>query len=207
MGIYSIKPAFREFLRPLLKILRPVHPDVLTWSAFFVSIVVGIFFYFIRSFPVLLLIIPVLLFLRLALNALDGMLAIETNKARPQGEVLNELLDRYSDIAVIFGILFSNLLYHKLLGILAIISILLASYTGILGKAVGTKRQYGGIMGKADRMIWIMVFCVLQYIVFIWRNDVFIFDYLMLWFILSGQITVLTRVLTILKELRIKQGA
>ncbi|MFH0838775.1 MAG: CDP-alcohol phosphatidyltransferase family protein [Candidatus Omnitrophota bacterium] len=157
MGIYSIKPAFRKFLRPCLTVLKPVHPDVLTWSAFFISVIAGISFYFSKSFPVLFLIIPILLFVRLALNALDGMLAIETNKARPQGEVLNELLDRYSDIAVLLGVLFSNLLYNKLLGIFAIISILLASYTGILGKAVGTKRQYGGIMGKADRMIWFII--------------------------------------------------
>jgi len=159
MGIYGIKPWFREQLKPLVKLLWNVHPDVLTWAALALSILAGALLFESHENPMLALAVVPLIFLRLALNALDGMLAQETGKARPAGEVLNELSDRMADVAIFLGLTLSPQ-EDKLLGLLGIICILMVSYVGILGKAVGTERVYIGVLGKADRMMLLMVACV-----------------------------------------------
>ncbi|MFQ5796486.1 MAG: CDP-alcohol phosphatidyltransferase family protein [Candidatus Bipolaricaulia bacterium] len=210
MGIYQLKPAFRKRLRPLLKRLRGVHPDWLTGAALAVSLIAGALIYASRypGFLFLLLLVPPLLFVRLALNALDGMLATETGTARPQGEILNELFDRLADVAILLGAVFSD---HSIrwLGLLAIVAVLLVSYAGILGKAAGASRQYGGPLGKADRMVYLMVACAAQFalsasgretvLIFDARSSVF--DLVWIWFLLGAVWTVLQRSFDAWKEL------
>lgn len=161
MGIYGIKPWFRRKLSPLVKLLWDVHPDVLTWSALGVSILAGVLLFQSYERPLLALAVIPLLILRLVLNALDGLLASETGKARAAGEVLNELSDRLADLAIFLGLALSPN-ENKLLGMLSVICILMVSYTGILGKAVGAERVYTGVLGKADRMVILMLACLIH---------------------------------------------
>lgn len=160
MGIYDIKPWFRQQLQPLIKLLWNVHPDVLTWSAVVLSCIAGVLLYLSYYTPWLAFIVIPLLFLRLALNALDGLLAQQTGKARAAGEVLNEMTDRIADVAIFAGLTLCPLT-DKFIGFVSIIAILMVSYTGILGKAVGAERVYTGILGKADRMIYLMIVCLI----------------------------------------------
>lgn len=159
MGIYGIKPWFQKQLQPLVKALWNVHPDVLTWSALGVSLGAAAVLYSANETPKLALAAVPLLLLRLALNALDGMVAKQTGKARAAGEVINELSDRLSDVAIFLSFAFwPEIKLHLVL--LAIIAMLIVSYVGVLGKAVGANREYGGILGKADRMILLAVACL-----------------------------------------------
>lgn len=158
LGIYGIKPWFQKQLQPIVKALWNVHPDVLTWSALGVSLMAAAVLYSSYEQPLLTLLAIPLLFIRLALNALDGMLAKQTGKARAAGEVINELSDRLSDVAIFLSFAFwPDIKVHLVL--LAIIAMLIVSYVGVLGKAVGAEREYGGMLGKADRMILLMVAC------------------------------------------------
>jgi archaetidylinositol phosphate synthase len=91
---------------------------------------------------------------RLAANALDGLVARRTGLARPWGEVFNEYCDRLSDTLVFVGLAFNSHVNASLAwGVLVLT--LLSSYLGIAGKAAGGKRQFGGFLAKADRMIMI----------------------------------------------------
>jgi CDP-diacylglycerol---glycerol-3-phosphate 3-phosphatidyltransferase len=159
LGIYGIKPWFQKQLQPLVKALWNVHPDVLTWSALGVSLGAGLLLYYAYERPVLAVVAVPLLMIRLALNALDGMLAKQTGKARAAGEVINELSDRLSDVAIFLPLAFWPDM-KVLLILLAIIAMLIVSYVGVLGKAVGAERVYIGVLGKADRMILLMVTCL-----------------------------------------------
>lgn len=155
-GIYAIKPGFQQALKPLESILirAKVHPDLITFSAFFVSAFGGVSLW-ISSQPGLLWLLcttPFVALVRTMLNALDGMVAKQTGLARPWGEVLNEVFDRLSDIAIFAGLAFSRLCNGPLLTA-SLIAVLLSSYLGVLSKAAGGQRQFGGLMGKADRMI------------------------------------------------------
>jgi CDP-diacylglycerol--glycerol-3-phosphate 3-phosphatidyltransferase len=91
---------------------------------------------------------------RLALNALDGMVATRSGRARPWGKVLNEFADRLADLALLGPLLLVPGV-NRWLAVAALCSTLLVSYLGILAEAVGAGRQYGGPMGKADRMAWL----------------------------------------------------
>lgn len=156
MGIYGVKPAFQRSLQGPVDwlVARGVHPDVLTWAALLLSVSGGLALATWPSQPLLLLWVPVVALMRTALNALDGLVATRSGLARPWGEVLNEFCDRCADTAIFGGLALAPTTNH-LLGAAALVVILLNSYLSILSKAAGGPRQYGGVMGKADRMIWL----------------------------------------------------
>lgn len=162
MGIYGIKPAFQRRLAGVRDILvgRGVGADAVTWGAFVVSLLGGGVLLLSRRHAILLLAIPVLAVLRLAMNALDGMVASATKSARPVGELLNEVLDRLSDSAWYLGLV----AYAGWTRVLAAIALMmLSSYIGVVSKAAGGKRIYTGIFGKADRMIYLSLAAVICY--------------------------------------------
>ncbi len=154
MAVYSVKPAFQRSLRLAEDALvaRGVHPDVITFSALSISVARGAAFVLAGRYPWLLLAAPAVALLRTALNALDGLVAKRTGKARPWGEVLNEFSDRLADVALLGGLALSGLA-SGYLAVAAIVAVLLGSYLGTLSKAAGAPHQYGGVLGKADRMI------------------------------------------------------
>jgi CDP-diacylglycerol--glycerol-3-phosphate 3-phosphatidyltransferase len=153
-GIYQVKPAFQRSLGGIESwlVARRVHPDWLTYAALVLSIVGGIVLYVAPDHIWLLLLIPIVVLVRTALNALDGLVARRTGLARPWGEVINEFSDRLSDVAILGGLALASPTL-PLLGAAAIVATLLTSYLAILSKAAGGRRQYAGPMGKADRML------------------------------------------------------
>jgi len=206
MGIYSIKPWFRQQLQPLIKLLWNVHPDVLTWSALGLSIGAGALLFSSYERPGLAVAAVPLLMARLALNALDGLLAQQTGKARAAGEVLNEVSDRLADVAIFLGLTLSPHV-DKVLGLLAIIAVLMVSFVGVLGKAVGVERVYAGVLGKADRMIYLMVACLVYGLAPEWTfRGYSVFGILLLLFIPLASITLLQRLDRILCLLHDKES-
>jgi phosphatidylglycerophosphate synthase len=203
MGIYSIKPWFRQQLQPLVKLFWNVHPDVLTWAALIVSIFAGVLLNISFDRPWLAIAAIPLLVARLILNALDGMVAHQTGKARAAGEVLNETSDRLSDLAIFIGLALTPSV-DRVLGLLAVVAILMVSYIGVLGKAVGAERVYGGILGKADRMVFLMIACLIYGLL---PNTTVmgysVFGALLVLFLPLASITILQRldrILTVLSE-------
>ncbi len=153
MGLYDIKPRFRKVLNPLAERLAWLHPDAITLAGLGASALAWLCFFGALQQRWLLLLVPCLLFIRIACNALDGLVAQRTGRARAFGEVLNEGADRFSDVVLLFGLGFTPLATLSLAA-LTTVAVLLSSYAGILGKAVGVGREYGGVLGKADRMFW-----------------------------------------------------
>ena len=187
MGIYAIKPKFQKTLRPIENLLVRfrVHPTWINIIGLIMSL--GTAAALVAS-PVysdwLLLLVPVLTTIRTACNALDGLVSRRLGVAGRFGEVLNETIDRVSDSAIFIAVYFLQASNDNL-ALFTLVAILINSYLSIVSKAAGGSRQYGGIMGKADRMIYISIFAVLILITGnqgLW--DVF------LWFTLVG--TVLT---------------
>jgi CDP-diacylglycerol--glycerol-3-phosphate 3-phosphatidyltransferase len=164
MGIYQIKPRFQRSLQGVEAYLvrRRVHPDYLTIAALVLSALGGVALYGSRwAGWLLLLIVPVALG-RTALNALDGLVARDTGLARPWGEVLNEFCDRLADVALFAGVALAPGSQPSL-GAVVVVVMLLSSYLAILSKAAGGRRQYAGVMGKADRMIYLSLAAVVAF--------------------------------------------
>jgi archaetidylinositol phosphate synthase len=95
------------------------------------------------------------------LDALDGMVAKMTGKASIRGDFLDHVLDRYADIFIVGGIMLSPT-YNGVLAFLALIGVLMTSYLGTQAMAVGAGRDYGGMIGRADRLVILMLFCLIQ---------------------------------------------
>jgi CDP-diacylglycerol--glycerol-3-phosphate 3-phosphatidyltransferase len=151
MSIYGLKPRFQALLRPLVKRLfeAGVSANQVTLFACVVSVAVGATLC-VRPEPRLFLLVPAWFFLRMAFNAVDGMLAREFGQASKLGAYLNELTDVVSDAALYLPFAFlpgSSLALVALVAGLAIVS----EMAGVLGVTVGATRRYDGPMGKSDR--------------------------------------------------------
>jgi len=152
VSIYNLKPAFQKLLRPLAGALATagVTANQVTVAAALLSALVGglVAANPDRLWPLLL--IPVILFVRMALNAIDGMLAREFDMQSALGGFLNELGDVLSDI-------FLYLPFALLPGVsaqLVVAVVLLAvisEMAGVVAVQVGAGRRYDGPMGKSDR--------------------------------------------------------
>lgn len=154
-SVYDLKPRFQALLRPLVNALaaRGVTANQVTLAAVVLSLIGGglIAWKPFETWPLLLL--PLVLLLRMALNAIDGMLAREHGQQSKLGAILNELGDVVSD-----GVLYLPLAWVPMVsaplavavGMLAIIS----EMTGVIAIQIGARRQYQGPMGKSDRALW-----------------------------------------------------
>jgi archaetidylinositol phosphate synthase len=200
MDLYLLKFPFRKFLGPLLSKLKWLHPDVVSYLAVPVAAATGWCFYAAAGQPWLLMLAIVLIFLRMTLNTLDGILAIQRGNLSLRGEIVNALPDRYSDIFLLVGISVSPLC-RSWLGILALCSVLLVSYSGMLGKALTVSWQHSGPMGKVERLILMMILSLVQYLALnfgwsftFWGITSTPLEWLMCLYVILGQITVIRRV-------------
>ena len=102
MSIYELKPKFQNLLRPLVRRLygAGVTANEVTLAACVISVLLGGVLVKFADIPVLFFLLPIWMFLRMALNAIDGMLAREFNQKSPLGGYLNEATDVISDAAL-----------------------------------------------------------------------------------------------------------
>lgn len=151
ISIYQIKPQFQALLRPLVGALfrMGITANQVTLFACVVSIIIGISLYL---YPVkaAFLIVPVWMFLRMALNAIDGMLAREHGQASKLGAFLNELTDVIADAALFLPLAVVAPFSPLWIGVVILFSAL-SEMAGVLGQTVGATRRYDGPMGKSDR--------------------------------------------------------
>src|SRR6185369_9499991 len=122
-----------------------IHPDVISYASIVASGAAGVCFWRAGKYPWLLVVAPLLCYMRLWLNMLDGMVALAAGKASRRGEILNDLPDRVSDVLIFAGVAHSGLCAPAS-GYWAAIFALLTAYVGTLGQAVGAKREFGGVM-------------------------------------------------------------
>ena len=150
-SIYDLKTRFQGLLRPISNALwrAGVTANDVTLSAIAISFLTGGALLYFRSFRVLLL-LPLVLFVRMALNAIDGMLAREHNQKTPLGAILNELGDVLSDAALYLP-LATILPFDPILVVLVVLLAIISEMTGVLGVQIGASRRYDGPMGKSDR--------------------------------------------------------
>ncbi len=160
MSAYS--PAFRRPIADLFRatahwavsfcVKEGISADAVSYFSMVAAAGAAVCFWWSRSYPVLLILAPLLCYLRLWLNMLDGMVALGSGKASARGEVLNELPDRVSDVIIFAGVAHSGLC-APLFAYWAAILALFTAYVGTLGQAVGARREFGGVMSKPWRMV------------------------------------------------------
>jgi CDP-diacylglycerol--glycerol-3-phosphate 3-phosphatidyltransferase len=162
ISVYQLKPRFQALLQPVLRRLRHwgFTPNSLTIIAFLLSLAMGCYcFYGARQ--IALFLVPACLLLRMALNALDGMMARQFNLQSKLGAVLNEMGDLLSDAVLYYSVLYVLFDMNPIwVGWFIFLSIL-NEFAGLLGQALGGERRYDGPMGKSDRALVIGLLCLL----------------------------------------------
>jgi len=194
----NVDPIISGIARHFIKI----NPDVLTWLSVGFAFLAGLFFYFSNPgtelFNFYLIFAALFVFLNGLFDALDGKVAKLTNKTSIRGDFLDHALDRYADVLIVGGLALSPwCINNPQIGLLAIIGMLLTSYMGTQSQAVGCKRDYSGLLGRADRLVLLMIFPIIQHFLLI-KNLHFIYSlYLMEWilvyFAIIGNITAIQR--------------
>ena len=152
MTIYDLKPAFQNLLRPISNALANAGATAnqVTLAAMLLSIIVGVLFALYPTDRWAALLIPVWLFLRMALNAIDGMLAREHDMESRLGGILNELGDVVSDTTLYLPFALVPGLPPALVVAIVIVAIL-TEMAGVVAVQIGANRRYDGPMGKSDR--------------------------------------------------------
>lgn len=152
LSVYDLKPRFQRLLRPMMAGLAAagVRPNHVTIIAALGSLIAGIIV--VRTGW--LWIFPVWLLLRMALNAIDGMMAREFNLASDLGAILNEVGDVLSDFALYLPIAFLQPELRWPAFAFAVGG-MMTEFCGVLGRALGASRRYDGPMGKSDRALLI----------------------------------------------------
>lgn len=151
-SIYDLKPAFQNLLRPAVRAMAGagVTANQVTLAAMALSFVTGAVIAWQPAQTGLLLLLPLVMFLRMALNAVDGMLAREHNQKSRLGAVLNELCDVLSDAALYLPLaLVAG--FNPFLIVVIVLLATVSEMTGVLMQTLGASRRYDGPMGKSDR--------------------------------------------------------
>lgn len=152
MSIYLLKPRFQALLRPAVAVLHRagVTANQVTLAACALSLVLGLGLYAAGAPRDALVLIPAWMALRMAFNAVDGMLAREHGQASRLGALLNELTDVLSDAALFLPLALVAPFSPFWVGVFIVMAAL-SEMAGALGPSIGASRRYDGPMGKSDR--------------------------------------------------------
>ena len=149
--LYDLKPRFQALLAPSVGWLasRGVTANQVTVTAAVLSIALGACLFFVRA---AFLVLSLALLVRMALNAVDGMLARQYGQKSALGGLLNEVGDVISDAALYLP--FAHLPgMNPALVVAAVFLGALTEFVGVCAVAIGSARRYDGPMGKSDRAL------------------------------------------------------
>jgi len=208
----KVQPYVARLARPFLG----WDPGSLSLLALLLAFSAGVLALVVRwTTPYLFLAVAVLIFLAGLFDVLDGEVARRTGRSSVRGDFVDHVFDRYADVAILVGIAFSSFA-NPYLALLALVSLLLASYMGTQAQAVGQGRLYGGLLTRADRLV---VLAVATFLEFDWSlpwpwaaqlpwsrfhvgGVVFtVIDVALVYFVIAGQWTAVARALRVYRAL------
>ncbi len=170
-----------------------MNPNTITAISLLIALLAGLSYYF----DFLLLSFVFILFSAM-LDAIDGKVARLRKIASKKGDFLDHAIDRFADTFILLGVMFSQ--YATLwIGVFALVSVYLTSYLGTQAQAIGLKRIYGGILGRADRLVILMLLPIVQF--FWWGYYFSVTDWVLILFAVLGGITVVQRFAAIWRAL------
>lgn len=204
----------REKVDPVLLIIAKwfsgVNPNVLTWISVVFAFIAGLFFYFSSpNFELLnyfLFAAALFVFLNGFFDAIDGKVAKLTHKISKRGDFLDHALDRYADVFIVGGLALSSWCRWPSIGLLAIVGMLLTSYMGTQSQAIGHKREYSGLLGRADRLVLLMIAPLVQHILLHYDLQIlwgfYLLEWVLIYFAVVGNITAVQRFYSTLRWFR-----
>lgn len=181
---------------PLTRPFMNWNPNSVSLLSLVLAAIAGIFIYLSRYEHMSLAPAFIAVLLSSLFDAIDGKLARLKNATSPRGDLIDHVFDRYADIFLLLGIIFSGLAQLSI-GIAALTGVMLTSYMGVQSQALNLKRNYSGILGRADRLVFIMVFIIIE-LVFPFKFTISSLlvtpmSVLLIWFGVAGNATAVKR--------------
>ncbi len=201
MTLDSLRPLAERFLEPFVTLSKRLGltPDAVSLLALLAAIGGGVGFYFAGDQPMLYLVGAFFVFLNGLFDLLDGALARELNTASPAGDLLDHVLDRYADLILIAGL--AGGIGEYALGFAAVTGVLMTSYLGTQAEAVGLDRVYGGLLGRADRLMLTGVIGIVAAFYTAQLSGFTVIGWLLVIFAVVGHLTALQRFYYAMKDL------
>lgn len=158
MTFNTLRPFASKVIDPLADyfVRYEISPNTVSIASLICAFFAGLSFYYSPASREFILLAGILVILNSIFDALDGVIARKSNRATPRGDFLDHVIDRYSDVFIICSIFFAGYVSWQL-GVTAIVGVLLTSYLGTQAQALSLGRYYGGIMGRADRLVVIIL--------------------------------------------------
>jgi len=197
----------RDNVDPILnrfaKFFLHFNPNVLSLISLIFAFLAGVFFYF--SSPALELknfyicFAALFVFLNGFFDAIDGKVAKITGKISVKGDFIDHAFDRFSDVLILGGLALSPWCRDQyFIGLIAVAGMLLTSYMGTQSQAVGAKRNYSGLLGRADRLVLLILAPVLQHILLYFYSldllfGISLLTWILVYFAVVGVITAVQR--------------
>lgn len=187
-------------LAPVAKRFINVNPNTISWLGLIMAAVSGVLLFFSWDRHILLLPAAVAVIVSGYFDALDGKIAKLAGKCSVKGDYLDHVFDRYADMFMIAAVAVSGWC-NAYVGLLAVMGVLLTSYMGTQAQAVGAKRLYDGLLGRADRVVLCFVFpliqglmCILGYShIDVFGYSVSWMEIMMIYFAVLGNLTAVQR--------------
>jgi archaetidylinositol phosphate synthase len=135
----------------------------LTWLALGLALAAAVLAALVRwTTPLLFLPVALLIFGSGLFDVLDGAVARASGRTSKRGDFLDHVVDRYADVVIVLGIAASGFA-SPILALLALVSLLLASYMGTQAQAMGQGRLYSGLLTRADRLVVLALATFLEF--------------------------------------------
>lgn len=203
MALDSRRDSVDRYLTAMAKPFRKTNPNTLSALSLIFALGFGVFYYLSHSYTIIIAII--LLILSSVFDAIDGKVARLRRMSSKRGDLVDHFFDRVADILMIVGMglgAFSTPIY----ALVGLEGVLLTSYMGTQSQALGLGRDYAGVVGRADRLVTILIFAILQvvypfnyHLSFLWLTPTTV---VLLWFFIAGNITAAQRFYRSYKKLR-----
>ncbi|MBN1167499.1 MAG: CDP-alcohol phosphatidyltransferase family protein [Methanospirillaceae archaeon] len=189
MTLDSYRSHVRPIIDPVVRLCIAIRlsPDRCTILSFIGAVCAGITYYYGMVIAATLFVMVNAVF-----DALDGAIARTMGLEGPRGDLLDHTLDRYADIIILSGI-FAGSLCPWWIGVFGLTGVIMASYIGTQAQAIGVGRVYGGILGRADRLVLLMAAGVFAVLIPSGLSGLPVFAWLLLLFGFLGHFTAIQR--------------
>jgi archaetidylinositol phosphate synthase len=177
--------------------MSSVNPNHLSVASLAFAVLAGLFF--VQREPIFLFLAALMVGANGLLDALDGKIARLQARESMRGDFVDHVIDRYSDVFILAGVAL-GVHCSVFVGLFAIIGVMLASYMGTQAQALGLRREYRGILGRADRLALLILIPIIQFALMSLDvgigEDLFgysLVGWMMLYFGIAGNVTAVQR--------------
>jgi len=192
-GLYNLKYPARKLIEGVLPQLADTDPNHISYAMIPVGVLIAAtYFVGAQGQPWLYLLGILLMFVRMFLGTLDGLVATHYGKSSKRGEIINRLAPELCDVLYLLALALARPEW-QLPGLLAVALAWLITFAGLVGATAGLPTQSVGPAGQTDRIALLQLMSLLAFLsgTLGWKVD---FLGVFLWWVaIGGTVTVVLR--------------